>query len=143
MGTTNLDELAVSGAITAATVAAAFTGGLTGNVVGDLQGNVLAPVALAAGDGAIAIKSGAVIITKGSAAALTLADPTAGTDDGKQLNIYSTTAFAHTVTIAGGLNGAGAGADVGTFTAAAGNWLRLVAYNGKWYGLGLLNVSFA
>ena len=140
---TNLTDLAVSGALTAATAAAAFTGGLTGNVVGDLQGNVLAPVQDASADGAITIKSGAVIITKAGVCALTLADPVAGTDNGKQLNIYSTTAQAHTVTIAGGLNGAGAGADVGTFTAAAGNWLRLVAYNGKWYGLGLLNVSFA
>jgi len=38
-----------------------------------------------AADGAIAIKNGTIVITKTSAAALTLALPTAGADDGKQL----------------------------------------------------------
>jgi hypothetical protein len=94
-------------------------------------------------DGAITIKNGTVLITKAGVCALTLADPTAGTDDGKALVIVSKTANAHTVTIAGGEAGGGAAADVGTFGAAAGNWVRLVAYNGKWYAAGLLNVTFA
>lgn len=97
----------------------------------------------AAADGAITIKNGTVLITKAGVCALTLADPTAGTDDGKALVIVSKTANAHTVTIAGGEAGGGAGSDVGTFGAAAGNWVRLVAYNGKWYSAGLLNVTFA
>jgi len=101
------------------------------------------PVQVASADGAITIKEGVVIITKGSAAALTLAAPTAGDDDGKELTIRSTTAFAHTVTIANGLAGAGASADVGTFGAAASNGVDLYAYHGAWYARYNLNVTFA
>jgi len=97
----------------------------------------------ASADGAITIKNGTVLITKAGVCALTLADPTAGTDDGKSLLIVSKTANAHTVTIAGGEAGQGAAADVGTFGAAANNWVRLTAYNGKWYSSSLLNVTFA
>lgn len=98
-----------------------------------------------ADDGAITIKSGIVQITKGTAAAITLAAPTATTDDGKVLVIDSTTAAAHTVTIANGLRGAGAGADVGTFGAAIGNGVVLYAYQGAWYTVPgtNLNVTFA
>lgn len=96
-------------------------------------------------DGAITIKEGNVVITKGSAGAYTLAAPTAGSDDYKILNVYSTTAFAHTVTIANGLAGAGASADVGTFGAAAANRFTVFAYNGAWhlYGGAPVNVTFA
>lgn len=130
MTATNLTDLNVSGTVSAANL----TGTLDGDVKGDVQ--------VASADGAISIKSGTVIVTKGTAAALTLADP-ASSDTGKELHIVSTTAAAHTVTIAGGLNGAGASADVGTFGAAAGNYVRLVAYNAKWYLQALLNVTFA
>lgn len=82
-------------------------------------------------NGAIAIKNGTAIITKGSACALTLALPTAGTDDGKELSVMSTTAFAHTVTTpTNGLNGAD---HIATFGSAAGNCIELVAYNGSWW----------
>lgn len=92
------------------------------------------PFSVFSADGAIVQKSGLVVITKGSAAALTLADPTAGTDDGKRLTIISGTAFAHTVSNAAGsgFNAGGAGSDVGTFGAAIGNGLALRAYGGKW-----------
>lgn len=100
-------------------------------------------VQVASADGAITIKNGTVIITKAGVCALTLADPTAATDDGKALVIVSKTANAHTVTVAGGEAGGGAAADVGTFGAAAENWVRLVAYDGKWYSAGKLNVTFA
>lgn len=106
-------------------------------------GGVQVPVEVAADDGAISIKSGIVVITKGTAAALTLAAPTAGDDDGKVLIIDSTTAAAHTVTVAGGLRGAGTGADVGTFGAAIGNGVTLYAYNGSWYPIRNTNVTFA
>ncbi|MGH9522718.1 MAG: hypothetical protein ACRD3E_09330 [Terriglobales bacterium] len=94
-----------------------------------------------AGDGAIAIKEGTAVITKGSAAALTLAAPVAGLpsaatpgDDGKVLRIVSTTAFANVVTTpANKLNGNKLTA---TFAAAAGGGLHLIAYNGVWYVLG-------
>ena len=44
---------------------------------------------------------GRYIITKGSAAALTLGAPVSGAEDGLQLLITSSTAFAHTLTATG------------------------------------------
>ena len=98
-----------------------------------------------AADGAVPIKHGAVVlVTKVTAAALTLADPTSGVNDGCELTILSTTAAAHTVTNAGsGFNAGGAASDVGTFAAAKGNNLRLVAYAGKWYVLENTGVTLA
>ncbi len=111
-----------------------------GTVYAGLQENV----ALAAGDGAISLKAGTVHITKGSAAVLTLAAPLAGADDGKVLTIFAETAFAHTVTQSSpGFNNGGAAKDVGTFTAAVGNWFTVEARNGIWWLLGGLNVTFA
>lgn len=102
------------------------------------------PVQVAAASGAINIRSGIVVITKSSAAAaMTLAAPTAGLDDGKVLVIDSTTAQAHTVTIANGLRGAGSSADVGTFGGAIGDGVTLYAYNGAWYPTRNTNVTFA
>ena len=98
---------------------------------------------VASANGAITIKDGIVIITKGTACLLTLAAPTAGTDDGKVLLIDSTTAAAHTVTIANGLRGVGASADVGTFGGAIGDKVMLYAYNGAWYPIINTNVTFA
>ena len=88
------------------------------------------------GDGAIGIKDGVAIITKGSAAALTLVAPAAGLpnaggDDGRKLKVVSTTAFAHVVTCpANKINGNKLSA---TLAAAAGSAFELVAYNGVWY----------
>lgn len=89
-------------------------------------------------DGAIGIKEGTAVITKGTAAALTIAAPVAGLpsaatpgDDGKVLRIVSTTAAAHTVTTpANKLNGNKLTA---TFAAAAGDGITLIAYQGVWY----------
>jgi hypothetical protein len=94
-------------------------------------------------DGAIPVRGGVVVITKGSAAALTLAAPVAGdTDDGKVLQIVSTTAFAHTVTNSSpGFNSNGASSDVATFGAAKGNTLTLMAYGGAWYVVGSVGVT--
>lgn len=98
---------------------------------------------IASGDGAITVKNGLVFITKGSAAALTLADPTNGTDDYKELEIVATTGFAHKVSNAAGsgFNGVGASYDVATATAGLtgigsagdGQCLSLIAYGGKWF----------
>jgi hypothetical protein len=108
----------------------------TGPVISD-NGFVGAPTqvaAVASGDGAINPSSGLTVITKATAAALTLAAPTAGTDDGKVLTIVSTSAAAHTVTQANpGFNNGGTASDVATFGAAIGNNLTVVAYNGRWY----------
>jgi hypothetical protein len=100
------------------------------------------PFQIASANGAINIKEGIVAITKTSAAALTLAAPTLN-DNGKTLIIDSQTAFAHTVTVAGGLRGAGASADVGTFGGAIGDGFSVYAYNGKWYPVRNTNVTFA
>lgn len=103
------------------------------------------PKQVMSADGAIKIKEGIVVITKGTACAMTLAAPVAGQDDGKILWIDSHTAAAHTLTIANGLRGAGAGADVGTFGAAIGNGVGLYAEGGAWYPLPgtNTNVTFA
>ena len=90
-----------------------------------------------AANGAILQKEGTVRITKTSAAAMTLADPVSGAqagavgDDGKELTIVSSTAFAHVITIAGGL--AGGALNTITLAAAVGNLVRLKAIAGKWY----------
>lgn len=99
---------------------------------------------LAAADGAIQIRPGTVVVTKGSAAALTIADPTSGVHDGMEITVLSTTAYAHTVTrTTTGFNNAGASGDVATFGAAAGNSMTIVAYAGKWYAKNLTGVTLA
>lgn len=102
------------------------------------------PYVLASADGAITVKGGSVFITKGSAAVLTIAAPVSGEDDGKLLEIVSTTAFAHTVTnTSPGFNDNGASSDVGTFAAAKGSGLTLRAYAGAWYVVGNIGVTLA
>lgn len=83
-----------------------------------------------AGNGAITIADGIHRITKGSAAAMTLAPPAAG-DEGMSITITANTAFAHTVTITEGLGGKGAAFDVMTF-AAVGDSITLRAVNLHW-----------
>ncbi len=89
-----------------------------------------------AASGAIASKEGSVFITKAGVAVMTLPLPTAGLpsaggDDGRELTIITTGAYAHTVTTpAGGLNGA---SHIATFAAAVGNNIKLKAYNAVWY----------
>lgn len=105
----------------------------------------LPPTQDASADGAITLLEGGVVkITKGTAAALTLADPSVA-DDGAILYIMSTTAAAHTVSNAAGsgFNAGGAASDVGTFGAAIGNSLILVALGGNWYVLNNIGVTLA
>jgi len=104
----------------------------------------LSAVEVESANGAIGIKQGLAALTKAGVAAMTLAAPTAGTDDGKILRIVATTANAHTVTqTTPGLNNLGTSGDVATFGGAVGDSLTLVAYNGIWYILGKTNVSVA
>lgn len=106
-------------------------------------------IELEAASGAIGIKEGTAVITKSSAAAvLTLALPTAGNpsaggDDGKILNIVSTTAKAHTVTTPsnGISDGTSTTKDTATFAAYAGASFSLIAYAGEWYLLALNAVT--
>jgi hypothetical protein len=89
-------------------------------------------------DGAITIKNGVCKIAKTVAGvvAATLADPTAGTDDGKVLLIVSNQAQANTVTSATSFGGGGAGENVATFGGDIGDSLTLRAHDGKWYIIG-------
>lgn len=81
--------------------------------------------------GAITQKSGIVTLSAASAEAMTLAAPTAGADDGKELRIISKTAFAHTVV--GAVGYSGTANKTATFGAAIGNTLNLIALGGVWY----------
>ncbi len=81
--------------------------------------------------GAIGIKEGTVFLTKAGVAAMTLAAPVAGVDDGKILTVITTTANAHTITFAAnGLNG---NKTTITFGAVVGNQVELIAFNGAWF----------
>lgn len=92
----------------------------------------------------ISHESVVVLARAGAADAATLAAPTAGSDDGKQLVVVAGTAQAHTVTqTTPGFNGAGAGGDVATFGGAIGDCMTLVAYNGNWLVKSLRNVTLA
>lgn len=99
---------------------------------------------VASGDGAIAVASGEVVITKGSAAALTLAAPTAAMNY-QRLVISSATAFAHVVTATDLLEDGitGGAKDTATFGAFAGASLELMAYNLKWLVLNKNVVTIA
>jgi hypothetical protein len=104
-------------------------------------------VEAASTNGAIAIPDRGekqVFITKGTAANLTLAAPTATTHDGVVIDIVSTTAAAHTITATTiGFNAGDAAGDVCTFGAAIGNQLRVVAYQGEWYVLNNIGGTLA
>jgi hypothetical protein len=84
-------------------------------------------------DGAIGIADGTHVLAKTSAAAMTLAAP-AASDDGMRIVIRARTAFAHVVTVAGGLGG-NAADDVITF-AKVGDAIELLADNLKWAPIG-------
>jgi len=92
-----------------------------------------APVASYLLDGAIAHASGRHALTKISAGAYTLSVPTAN-EDGNRITIVARTAFAHVVTVAGGLGG-NAADDVLTFT-KVGDCIELIADNLKWVPTG-------
>lgn len=95
----------------------------------------------AAVDGAITLLAGGIVeITKATAAALTLADPA---QDGCLLMISSKTAAAHTVTVASGLHGLGAGEDVATFSGAIDDCIILASVNGYWVQVANVGVTVA
>jgi hypothetical protein len=102
------------------------------------------------GDGAITVASGAVSLTKGSAAAITIAAPVSGSpasipngQDGTRITIFSETAFAHVVTCASvGFNGKAASGTL-TFAAAKGNGVTLEARGGQWWVISNIGVTVA
>jgi hypothetical protein len=88
--------------------------------------------------GPIAETSGCVTLAKTVAGimAMTLANPTADTDDFKVLHILNAQAQANYVTCTGGFGNGGSSYDVATFGAAVGNTLTVMAYQGYWYVIG-------
>jgi hypothetical protein len=84
-------------------------------------------------DGAITHIDGTHALTKASAGAYTLAAPTAD-KEGMRLFIVSRTAFAHVVTVAGGLGG-NAADDVITFNKVGGG-IEVQADNLHWVPVG-------
>lgn len=107
------------------------------------NGNAAAPpLQVVSDDGAITIANGVVVITKATAATITIADPPVSMD-GAVLDIVANTAAAHTVSNAdgSGFNAGGASSDVGTFGGAIGDSFRLIAYGGAWHAVNLTNVT--
>lgn len=116
------------------------------NTSGTFGAGVIEPVQVALVNGAIAIVTGKVLITKAGVEALTLAQPiagpaSAGGHDGSVLSIISTTANAHTVTTAS--NGINGSKSVATFSGTLPNVFSLTAYNGVWYSGALTGVTLS
>jgi hypothetical protein len=112
------------------------------------------PVAAPGAADVIPVSSGVVFVTRAGVNAMTLALPKAGVypsgnaqslgdprDDGKELTIVSTTAFAHTITTP--TNGINKTLHLLTFAAAVGNWVQLISFGGTWYVTGLLGVTIS
>lgn len=96
------------------------------------------------GDGAVTIAAGVVLLTKGSAAAITLAAPTAA-QAGTVITITSGSAFAHVVTATGLLeDGVTGGAkNTATFAAFKGASITVLASALKWNVVSLNVVTVA
>lgn len=96
-------------------------------------GTVQAVETVITGDGAITIAPGVVTLTKGSAAAITLAAPTAG-QAGTIITITNGSAFAHVITATGLLQDGitGGAKNTATFGAFVGATITLIASQLKW-----------
>jgi hypothetical protein len=90
-------------------------------------------VTVISGDGAITIATGQVVLTKGSAAAITLAAPTAA-QNGTIISVSAGSAFAHVITATGLIDDGvtGGAKTTATFGAFVGSTITLVAYNLHW-----------
>jgi len=133
------DTLAVIGA------AQTFTSKtLTAPVINDGLSSARKNIVNIAGDGAITIADGIVSLSKGSAAAITLAASSAP-NAGAEICIISNSAYAHVVTFTGStLDGGEAAALVtATFDAKVGACLTVVAFNSRWVVKAFNNVTLA
>ena len=83
------------------------------------------------------------VITKAGVAAMTLAAPTAVTDDGNEIVVTSDTANAHTITATGLLDTGTASVNVATFAGQKGAGLSLLAYNGRWKVTAAVGITFS
>lgn len=92
--------------------------------------------------------AGLYLVSRAGVDAMTLAAPNtgdsvAGGDDGKEIQLISTTANAHTLTATGLLQTGSASVNVATFAAQAGAGLRLRANAGKWQVLQQIGITFS
>jgi hypothetical protein len=109
-----------------------------------LKDGIVGSQQVISGDGSITIVNKAtVILTKGSAAAITLAAPTTTTHDYWEITVISVTAFAHVIT--GGVRGFNGKGSSGTATLAAnkGSTVTFVGYQGDWYVKSNVGVTIA
>lgn len=83
------------------------------------------------------------VVTKAGVAAMTLAAPTATTDDGIEITITSDTANAHTLTATGLLDTGTASVNLATFAANKGAGLALMAYNARWKVICSVGITFS
>jgi hypothetical protein len=83
------------------------------------------------------------MITSTVVDAATIAAPVSGADDNLSVNIYSSTAHAHTVTSTGNLSTGSANVNKATFAAFAGAGVTLRAYQGKWQVVGTTGVTLS
>lgn len=95
--------------------------------------------------GAISLFNGHALLTGGSATTYTLADPATPADDGKEVTIYSKTAFAHKIdnSAGSGFDGGGASLDFANFGGAVGDNIVLFADAGVWRVKSTRNVTIA
>lgn len=128
--------------VTSAGVAITGTESVSGILTA--TGGIKTPVVTISGDGAITIAPFTIVrLSKGSAAAITLAAPTNTTHDGYIVMVFSSTAFQHVIT--GGVDGFNAKGSSGTITlgGAIGDSVTLVAMGGHWYTLAKVNATVA
>lgn len=105
--------------------------------------DIVRKLVVQAADGALTIQNSTVVVTKGSACAMTLGTPTTA-QNGIVMTVISSTAQAHTLTCATiGFNAANAGGDVGTFSGAVGDGISFIAYGGEWLVLNNIGVTLA
>lgn len=83
------------------------------------------------------------VVTTAGVDAMTLAAPTATTDDGIEITVTSNTANAHTITTSGLLQTGTASVNVATFAAQKGAGVTLMAYQGKWNVLASVGITFS
>ena len=126
---------------------AALNGGTTGQWVNytsyQNQDPGPQPLQLLTTNGALPVAQGSYLVTKAGVLALTLAAPTAGSQDGMIIQISSTTANAHTLTATGLLQTGTASVNLATFAAQAGAGLTLMSYNGKWIVISSIGITFS
>lgn len=135
---------ALSGSSIATNTIAETTAGTGVTIDGLLvKDGIVGTVQAITGDGAITIQNAYVVLSKGSAAAITLAAPTAGTHDGIRITVVAISAQAHVIT--GSVDGFNAKGSSGTatFGGALGDSVTFIAYNGHWYTTSKVNVTIA